>query len=315
MRKIFFLSVLLIIGFTALAQTQVGGNDSPIYYQDGKTGIGKSIPEYSLDIFGEVRLINYASSLATWDNLMMWVDGEKSYIQSNGDEKGLYLKSNGGNKIILQGNVGIGTELPEKMLHVKGDVLFDLYANYGTEKGIFFRKGFSNTNKYNLGILLFDHNNGGVSPDGLTVAACDGVSFSTGSNSRNERMRINSEGNVGIGTILPKSKLDVAGTITATEIKVESTGGADFVFQDGYQLKSLEEVKQFVQKNKHLPDIPSAKQMEEEGVGLAEMNRLLLQKVEELTLYLIEVKQENSGMKETLEEMQGEIDALKNHDD
>ena len=286
MKKIFVISLIVFFHFQLLAQTQVGGTDSPMYIKNGMLGVGTDNPEQKLELSGKLRLTHFSLPTATWDNLMMWVEGEKSFIQSNGDEKGLFIKSNQGNKIILQSQVGIGTEIPEESLHVNGDVLFDLFAPNELERGLFFRKGFSNTNKYNLGILLYDHNSGGISPDGITIAAYDGVSFSTGSNSRNERMRINWAGDVGIGTKYPKSKLDVAGTITATEIKVEAQT-ADFVFEEDYQLKSLEEVDQFVQENKHLPDIPSAKQMEEEGVGLAEMNKLLLQKVEELTLYLL----------------------------
>jgi len=94
-------------------------------------------------------------------------------------------------------------------------------------------------------------------------------------------------GNVGIGTTATEHKLDVAGTIRATEIKVEAQT-ADFVFEDDYNLRSLAEVENFIKENKHLPDIPSASQMEAEGVNLAEMNKLLLMKVEELTLYLIQ---------------------------
>ncbi|WP_461630290.1 hypothetical protein [Labilibaculum euxinus] len=103
-------------------------------------------------------------------------------------------------------------------------------------------------------------------------------------------------GNVGIGKNNPDSgiKLDVAGTIRATELKIEAQT-ADFVFEDNYQLRSLVEIEQFVQTNKHLPDIPSAKEMKEDGVGLAEMNKLLLQKIEELTLYVIQLKNENES--------------------
>ena len=93
------------------------------------------------------------------------------------------------------------------------------------------------------------------------------------------------------------SSIEVDGIIKATEIKVEAQT-ADFVFKEDYHLKSLEEVEQFITNNKHLPDVPSAKQMEENGVGLAEMNKLLLQKIEELTLYMIEIKKENKRLLE-----------------
>ena len=112
---------------------------------------------------------------------------------------------------------------------------------------------------------------------------------------------------IGIGSPHPNSKLDVKGMIKATEIKVESTGGADFVFEEDYQLKELSEVEQFITTNKHLPDIPSAKQMEEEGVGLAEMNKLLLQKVEELTLYLIEKDKKVNQLEKEIQEIKEKL--------
>jgi len=106
-------------------------------------------------------------------------------------------------------------------------------------------------------------------------------------------------GNVGIGVNAPEAKLHVAGDIKATEIKVVAQT-ADFVFEEDYQLQSLDEVDQFIKENKHLPGIPSAKQMEADGVNVAEMNKLLLQKIEELTLYVIELKRENKEIKNLL---------------
>jgi len=116
--------------------------------------------------------------------------------------------------------------------------------------------------------------------------------------------------NVGIGTGSPMFTLDVNGTIRSTEIKVQAQT-ADFIFEDDYQLKELSEVEQFITTNKHLPDIPSAKQMEEEGVGLAEMNKLLLQKVEELTLYAIELEKRDRKKAEKLEKLEEELELVK----
>ena len=94
-------------------------------------------------------------------------------------------------------------------------------------------------------------------------------------------------GNVGIGTITPDAKLTVAGNIHSREVKVTINAGADFVFENDYELPSLESIEHYIKENKHLPEITSAKEMEKEGILLGDMNIKLLQKIEELTLYTI----------------------------
>lgn len=98
------------------------------------------------------------------------------------------------------------------------------------------------------------------------------------------------EGNVAIGNIAPRDeyKLSVDGNILCEKIKVVTNAGADFVFENGYELKTLNELETYVNNHKHLPDVPSANEMINEGLELTEMNILLLRKVEELTLYIIE---------------------------
>ncbi|WDI31666.1 hypothetical protein PUV54_00500 [Hyphococcus flavus] len=97
--------------------------------------------------------------------------------------------------------------------------------------------------------------------------------------------------NVGIGTQNPGSyKLAVNGKIRAKEIVVE-TGWSDFVFEDDYVLRPLSEVKSFIEDNGHLPDVPSAKTIESEGVSLGENQAVLLRKIEELTLYTIALEE------------------------
>lgn len=98
-------------------------------------------------------------------------------------------------------------------------------------------------------------------------------------------------GNIGIGTNDPKYKLDVCGTIRAKEVKVNLNGTCpDYVFEPNYELMSFEELREYLENNKHLPGIPSASETKENGINLSEMNMMLLQKVEELTLYILDLE-------------------------
>jgi hypothetical protein len=105
-------------------------------------------------------------------------------------------------------------------------------------------------------------------------------------------------GYIGIGTTNPDSKLTVNGTIHSKEVLVDLNIPADYVFQkyytgfsslkETYQMPTLEEVEAFTKENHHLPNVPSASTIQKEGMQLSEMTNLLLQKIEELTLYTIE---------------------------
>lgn len=108
-------------------------------------------------------------------------------------------------------------------------------------------------------------------------------------NANNDVYYPNPDGKVGIGTNNLSAELTVNGHIHAKEVKVFTDAGADFVFDENYELPDLNELENFVTQNKHLPDIPPEKEMISEGIHLAEMNIRLLQKVEELTLYVIDV--------------------------
>ena len=97
-------------------------------------------------------------------------------------------------------------------------------------------------------------------------------------------------GNLGIATSIPDEKLTVNGNIHAKEVRVDlSVPGPDYVFESDYKLRELVELGQYIRKNKHLPEIPSAKEMEKEGVEIGKLNMVLLKKVEELTLHLIKL--------------------------
>ncbi len=104
-----------------------------------------------------------------------------------------------------------------------------------------------------------------------------------------QAITVKADGSVGIGTTNPSStyKLSVNGKIRAKEIKVE-TNWSDYVFEKEYKLLSLESVENFIKKNGHLPDVPKAEVVESEGVDIGQATSLLLRKIEELTLYVIE---------------------------
>jgi hypothetical protein len=96
------------------------------------------------------------------------------------------------------------------------------------------------------------------------------------------------DGNVGIGTDLPSEKLTVNGKIRARAIRVDVDAMPDYVFAPKYELLPLPELEKFIQVYNHLPEVPSAKEAEKNGIELGEMNKILLKKIEELTLHLIE---------------------------
>ncbi len=104
-------------------------------------------------------------------------------------------------------------------------------------------------------------------------------------------------------------KLDVYGTARINKVVVNTTG-ADFVFDSSYQLRSLDSVEIFIQQNKHLPEIEPAADMQREGVDLGSNQTKLLQKIEELTLYLIEQKKELSIQKRLIEDQQQQVHTL-----
>ena len=184
--------------------------------------------------------------------------------------------------IISGGNVGIANTSPQAKLHISnGDLLLqNPTSGYPT----LWLKNVAGTNT-----LKLDYNS--------IIGAGSNLIVRSGSSA----IVLNDVGgNVGIGTANPNQKLTVNGTVYAKEFKVDlSVPGPDYVFEKDYRLPSLEEIKNYIDQNKHLPEVPSAKEMEANGINMGEMNMILLKKIEELTLYLLDQqKQLNAQQKE-----------------
>ena len=185
------------------------------------------------------------------------------------------------------GQVGIGIDDPQEKLHIDGAI-----RGNGTNGAVTLRgdSGYvtiganSQAMEFVTDKSQFVFNKPIYNQSGVYNVQNSNMLFNiNGTN----RMLIQNNGNIGIGTASPAYKLDVNGTIRANEIIVNTTG-ADFVFAEDYQLRPLSEVKAFIQENKHLPEIKSAQEMQENGVGINELQTQLLQKIEELTLYILQ---------------------------
>ncbi|MEM7086151.1 MAG: hypothetical protein AAF489_08220 [Bacteroidota bacterium] len=123
-------------------------------------------------------------------------------------------------------------------------------------------------------------------------------------------------GYIGIGTKTPDELLTVKGKIHTQEVRVDLNGAVapDYVFEHyflgsseikpHYRLLSLSEIEAYLEKHHHLPGIPSAQEIEKEGLSLKEMNLALLEKVEELTLYVIQQQKEIDALKEKVSKIE-----------
>ena len=174
-------------------------------------------------------------------------------------------------RINTLGNVGIGTS-PSRNLHIRSSNAgirlekpsgFKSYWDIHVEEGPSGKLHISN-----FAVILDQKLN--------TVSITDTI------------LTFLSSGNVGIGTANPQSTLAVNGKITAKEVEVTLNGWADFVFKPGYKLLPLTEVDKFIKEHRHLPGVPSEAEVLAKNQNLGEMNALLMQKIEELTLYVIE---------------------------
>jgi hypothetical protein len=148
-----------------------------------------------------------------------------------------------------------------------------------------------------------------------TIASAEGIGiiFYPSGNAAGETFRVAPGGNVGIGTQTPTQKLSVNGTILAKKVKVSqsSIDWPDYVFDSSYQLLPLQYVETYIQQYNHLPDVPSAAAVKKEGLDLGDNQAVLLRKIEELTLYIIEQNKQLETQKEVAANQKQQLETQK----
>lgn len=304
-------------GDIAINVPTFSGANTHIFYGNGKTylssdvGVNTTSPSYKLDVNGTARFGSntLASSLV---------------VNQLGDIGiGMEPTPNMAIQVRKDANATMGIRFENINTGPEAFAALQLGQNISGVNARFLNVGYANPNIGTYGVYrpessFFVSNGSG----GLNMAATHSsgnpmIRFYTGYDvaDGNLRMLINENGQVGIGTETigdANYRLFVETGIRTRKVQVDQTTWPDYVFDQQYKLPTLKEVEAFIQKNKHLPDMPSAAEVEKNGIDLGANQANMLKKIEELTLYVIEQNKKIEEQARTIELIQAEVQRLKN---
>jgi|GEM_PF-3527586 len=265
---------------------------------------------YDIDHYGHETLLESASgdglitiNTVTYSGrakIVFETDGSVSYDNGQTDYMGFYGYYSVVNQNITQydyidknlsviGKLGVGIETPQEKLHVNGPV-----RGHGTGGALQVKTDYGyvtvGPQTASYGHLFTDRPaflmNKPLALQTGVLSSLDnsGLSLQTAGQTR---LTVDGSGRVGIGTTSPRYDLDVKGLIRATEVIIHHIDSfPDYVFRPGYELRTVDETDSYIREHGHLPGLPSAAEAEQGGVSLSRLQLQLLEKVEELTLYV-----------------------------
>jgi hypothetical protein len=266
------------------------GSDDIFINTSGNVGIGNRLPAEKLDVSGNINMDAINPILQLQNSGV-----DKGFMQLNGDDIRIGTNSSNSNgRFIVRvnaqenfavtgaGNVGIGTIAPAAKLHIAGNTRMvssgEVLRIDGTNPTI----NFYNNGSYKS---FLQHTS-----SGLYMGVNDG----------NIRLDV-TNGQVAIGPVVAGAtayKLAVNGKIIAEELKVKLSGSwPDYVFEKKYALRTLPDLEKFIEENNHLPNIPSAEEVEKYGMEVGDMQKRMMEKIEELTLYVIDLQKQIEELK------------------
>ena len=296
-------------------------------YGNGKLGVGTTTPKFNFHIRG----VNANSDKMT---LGSTTTGNFALTSADGNAYGLFAGVSGTGRAWLQagrydsntaydiclqaagGNVGIGTTTPASntkldvagKLHVSGDMYGGMVLSFQDDTRFNVTPSTVPTltlSSFSMPYYGIAAPNAGGSAD-LWLSGNNAIRMFTAGNAK-PVVNILNNGYVGIGSVNPDQMLTVNGKIHATEVIVTVDVPADYVFKPSYKLMPLNEVEKYVTTNSHLPEIPSAGEITKNGMSMGEIENKLLQKVEELTLYMIDQQKTINQQSARIEELEKKL--------
>lgn len=313
MKKQYLIMIALVFGiglfFTGQVQAQElwDSNVNHIFNTNtGNVGIGTDNPVQKLDVNGNIVLgqasqifvrrtpDNALHDMFTFDGLndiiinrSSLVDGLISGVVFGIGEGKRYELRNSQNHVIMRVWEGSQRMDYDGEISVGKDRAFSATRQDGSRQELFVLDGMDNI-ILNRSALL------GGGESSLVMGVGAGRRFEIRNSANAPVLRINEANGL----------MTLAGKIVAKEIEVKLDVWPDFVFSDDYNLMSIHEVESFIRENRHLPNVPSEAEVLENGANLGQMTSILLQKVEELTLYMIELNNQNEELKARIAELE-----------
>ncbi len=287
---------------------RTNGADRVWFTSNGRLGIGTSNPLSQVHMTGELTLQNSNPVIqmknATGDDkaFIQTISNDMLIGTNNINTTGNFIvRTNGANRLTVtpQGFVGIGTT-PQWPLHLEGgnSAVSMLINNSGSNDFILLRRG----DEF-IGNISCNNSND------LQIGALNrNILLSAGGANQ---VFIHSNGHVGIGTNYTHVdyRLAVLGKIICTDIgTIPFSDWPDYVFNKTYKLKPLNQVEKFIQNNHHLPNIPSSKEIEQKGIQLGDMQKRMMEKIEELTLYIIELNKKQEAFRSEITRLKKKLD-------